>query len=264
MTTGITFAASKNHGGGAEAMSRWAPRFAEALAGALAAEVTLLVTEDYESLLRAVEAGQADVSWLPPLLHARAEAAGAKVVAVTQRGGWLTYRSAVLVGRESRFASSKDLRAIRAAWVDPHSASGYFFPRLELIGLGASFSQELFCGSPEGAFRAVAEGRADLCACFVSNPTADAPARAAQDVARSAGVHAPALRILHVTDQIPPDGIAVGKSLEPSLAARVEEALVSLHDTEAGKRILHELLHADRFVPLTPVLRATLRSWSAG
>src|SRR5207253_9898893 len=116
----------------------------------------LQVAEDYEGLLRVVADGSADVSWLPPLLQARAEAAGARMIAVTQRGGWLTYRSAVLVRRKASWRKAKDLKDVRAAWVDPHSASGYFFPRLELIALGASFSHELFCGSPERAFAAVA------------------------------------------------------------------------------------------------------------
>ena len=257
----ITFAASKNHGGGAVAMSLWAPRFTAVFGALLDLEIKLHVADDYEGLLRAVGDGSADVSWLPPLLQSRAEAAGARMVAVTQRGGWLTYRSAVLVPREAPWREAKDLHGVRAAWVDPHSASGYFFPRLELIALGASFSHELFCGSPERAFAAVASGVADLCACFVSNPTADAPARAAEDVARSAGSHADRLRILHVTDQIPPDGIALGKQLEPELAARIEHALITLHETVQGRGVLHELLHADRFVALTPALRATLRSW---
>src|SRR5438128_4444923 len=121
----ITFAASKNHGGGAVAMSLWAPRFTAVFGALLDAEIKLHVADDYEALLRAVEDGTADVSWLPPLLQARAEAAGARVVAVTQRGGWLTYRSAVLVRREAPWREAKDLHGVRAAWVDPHSASGY-------------------------------------------------------------------------------------------------------------------------------------------
>jgi phosphonate transport system substrate-binding protein len=229
----------------------------------LDADIRLYVADDYEALLRVVEDGTADVSWLPPLLQPRAEAAGARLVAVTQRGGWLTYRSAVLVRREAPWRDAKGLENVRAAWVDPHSASGYFFPRLELVAMGGTFAHELFCGSPERAFAAVASGVADLCACFVSNPTSDAPARAAEDVARSAGSHADRLRIIHVTDQIPPDGIALGRNLEPALGSRIEDALVTLHQTVQGRGVLHELLHADRFVQLTPSLRATLRSWMA-
>lgn len=260
MATNLTFAASSNHGGGPEAMARWGARFGSVLGALLDADVQLQIAHDYESLLRAVEDGTADLSWLPPLLQPRAEASGARVVAVTRRGGSLSYRSAVLVKREAPWREAKDLRGVRAAWVDPHSASGYFFPRLELVARGATFAHELFCGSAEKVFEAVASDLADVCACFVANPLEDALARAAEDVARSAGPHAGQLRILHVTDPIPPDGIAVRRGLEPALASRIEQALTSLHESVQGRTVLQELLHADAFVPLTPALRATLRS----
>jgi phosphate/phosphite/phosphonate ABC transporter binding protein len=257
----VSFAASKNHGGGAEAMALWAPRFASVFGKLLQRPVAVYVADDYEQLLRSVEEGRADVSWLPPLLQSRAEAAGARMVAVTQRAGWLTYRSAVLVRRDGPYRDAASLKDVRAAWVDPFSASGYFFPRLELVGMGATFASEMFCGSPERAFAAVTQGVADLCACFVSNPTADQPGRAAEDVARSVGAHAESLRIVHVTDQIPPDGIAIGRDLDDEAAAKVTQTLVALHETEQGRDVLQQLLHADRFVALTPSLRATLRSW---
>jgi phosphonate transport system substrate-binding protein len=257
----FTLGASSNHGGGAEAMALWGPKLAAVLGELLGTEVRLEVAANYEELLSAVERRAIDVAWLPPLMQARAEAAGARLVAVTQRGGWLTYRSAVLVRRDGPFAGVGALRGVRAAWVDPHSASGYFFPRLELQALGVTFSSETFYGLPERAFSAVASGVADLCACFVSNPTADEPSRAAADVARSAGQYASALRIVHVTDQIPPDGIALGAAVDDEALARIVAALGALHENAQGRSVLRELLHADRFVLLTPALRASLRSW---
>jgi ABC-type phosphate/phosphonate transport system substrate-binding protein len=257
----FNFATSKNHGGGTEAMSIWGPRFCAVLGAMLGTEVALHISADYEALLADVERGVAQAAWLPPLLQARAEASGARLVAVTQRAGWLTYRSAVLVRRDAPWRDVGSLRGVRAAWVDPHSASGYFFPRLELVSKGATFASETFYGLPERTFAAVAADLADLCACFVSNPTADEPGRAAADVARSAGAHGVSLRILHVTDQIPPDGIALSRSVDPLEAERIAAALVAMHQTEQGKNALRELLHADRFVALTDSLRATLRSW---
>ncbi len=243
-------------------MALWAPKLAAVLSGLLGRELKLVVAEDYEELLAMVEGGQADVSWLPPLLQPRAEAAGARTIAVTLRAGWLTYRAAVLVRRDGPHRDASALHGVRAAWIDPHSASGYLFPRIELLAQGTTFSSETFYGTPERTFAAVASGLADLCACFVSNPTSDEPARAAADVARSAGPHAAQLRIIHVTDQIPPDGIAVGPRVSEEDAARISHVLATLHQSEQGKGVLRELLHADRFVALTDSLRATLRSWT--
>src|SRR5260370_1155601 len=44
-----------------------------------------------------------------------------------------------------------ELRAPRAAGVDQTSASGYFFPRQYLVGVGVTFSTETFHGSPNVA-----------------------------------------------------------------------------------------------------------------
>ena len=66
---------------------------------------------------------------------------------------------------------------------------------------------------------------------------------------------------VHVTDQIPPDGIAVGPDLSADEQALVAGALTNLHRDEQGAAVLSQLLHADRFVLLTDALRRSLRSW---
>jgi len=253
-----SFGASRNHVGGAESLALWAPRFAEVLGERLGTQVSLHVAEDYERLLHAVEYGAVQVSWLPPLLQSRAEAAGARLVAVTQRGGRLTYRSAVLVRRDGRFPDARSLRGARAAWLDPFSASGYVFPRLELVALGATFSSETFHGSLASAFDAVARGEADVCACFVGNPTPEDPGRAAADAARTAGPHASELRIVHVTGPIPGDAIAVSRGVPDASCAAIADSLVHLHESGPGLEVIREMLHADCFVRITPEVRAQL------
>src|SRR3954465_3486771 len=104
---------------------------------------------------------------MPPLLHERAGAGGAHLVAVSQRGGALQFRSALLVRIESRFRALEDLRGARAAWSDRHSASGHLYPKQHLGGIARA--GETIFGAPLEAMGPVADGRADLCAAFVSD-----------------------------------------------------------------------------------------------
>src|SRR4051794_37538194 len=110
----------------------WPELLAGALAPGLGSAVVATMSEDYDQLLRQVIAGAVDVAWLPPLLHARAAEQGALLVALPQRGGWLTFRSALLVRKDDPVKNLAGLRGVRAAWRDRSSASGYLFPRLEL------------------------------------------------------------------------------------------------------------------------------------
>jgi ABC-type phosphate/phosphonate transport system substrate-binding protein len=59
------------------------------------------------------------------------------------------------------------------------------------------------------------------------------------------------LRILDVTDPIPPDGMVLAPPLDGRLQAGLRDALLSLHDDAAGARALHALLQAERLMPVT-------------
>jgi ABC-type phosphate/phosphonate transport system substrate-binding protein len=195
-----------------------------------------------------------ELAWLPPLLEVRAAEAGARVVAVGERGGALVFRSALLVRADSPHRTLSDLVGARAAWNDRASASGYLFPRLHLASAGFNLARDLasesFLGSPSSAMAAVADGRADLCACFVRSASAD-PSRALDDVQREFPAARWRLRVLAVTDVIPPDGMVVPASVDKETATKLRAALLGLHETPAGASALQALLGADRLVKPT-------------
>src|SRR5438067_5688630 len=145
----ISLGMSRNH---ARAnVEGWPDLLPQALAKGLGSPVMASMADDYEQLLKCVLDGAVDVAWLPPLLHARAAEQGARLVALPQRGGWLTFRSALLVRKDDPVQNLAGLRGVRAAWRDRSSASGYLFPRLELAARGVSpekaFASEKFYGS---------------------------------------------------------------------------------------------------------------------
>ena len=261
----ISFGLSKNHAG--VNLDAWPPLLSAAVATSLGSPVVSVLADDYDDLNRRVLAGGIDVAWLPPLLHARAAEQGARLVALPQRGGWLTFRSALLVRKDAPIVAPGKLRGVRVAWRDKASASGYLFPRIELAALGATpdkaFASEKFYGSVVGAAQAVAAGEADLCTCWVSDPSARDPERAMAEIEKSIGADlARKLRLLHVTDPIPPDGIVVAAQVLENERAAIAAALLALHTTPEGRAALQTVFQAERLAPVNDALLRSLKSWA--
>jgi ABC-type phosphate/phosphonate transport system substrate-binding protein len=207
-----------------------------------------VVARGYDHLLEGVLIGGVDVAWMPPLLHIEAVARGALLAAVTERGGAAAYRSAVLV-RSPSLATSASRAALRAAWVDRSSASGYIYPRLRCDAPDRPFTltSEAFFGSFETALRALAEGLADVSACYTPLE-AKLGEETLHQIERSVGVILPAVTVWALTDPIPPDGMVLSASSIDQMAVR--DALLQLHTLPRGREALRDLLGADRLVPV--------------
>jgi ABC-type phosphate/phosphonate transport system substrate-binding protein len=134
------------------------------------------------------------------------------------------------------------------------------FPRIDLLAHGVTFASESFHDTAAGAFAAVSAGEADVCAAFVGSATVDAVLGAAE-VLRLYGERVADLRVLHVTDLIPPDGIALSAGAAADESA-VRAALLSLHETAEGAAAVKGLLQAERLVGVADPLKRMLRSWT--
>lgn len=245
----LRFAISRSNGG--PTLLDGARRFATALEKQLGVQISVAVSYDYSALLRTILSGGAELAWMPPLIHGRAVAGGAKLIALTQRGGVLGYHSALLVRGDSGFDSLRALKGVRAAWVDKASASGYLFPRMHLLAAGleprTAFASERFYGSATSACRAVTQREADLCACFLSKATQTADAQREVEATFNTGT---ALRVLDVTTRIPPDGFVTTPSLDSSLSGQIRTTLHNLHLFADGRAALGELLQGERLAPV--------------
>lgn len=261
----IVFGLSRNHAGAN--LDAWPALISAGLAAGLGSPAQVTLAADYEQLLAQLLGGGIDIGWLPPLVHARAVGQGARLVALPLRGGWLTYRSALLVRKDDPVSSPGKLRKVRVAWRDPNSASGYLFPRIELTAKGAppekAFSSERFYGTVIEGARAVIAGQADLCTCHVSDPAARDPERARSEVARVLGAElAEKLRVLHVTAPIPPDGLVVGPRVTNPDCEVITSALLSLNTTPEGQKLLEVVLQAETLSPVADSLLRSLKSWA--
>lgn len=225
--------------------------FCEALGEDLDLDVGGLALWHYDRLIEAMDVGDVDVAWLPPVIALLAATSGRVVpVAIPVRRGVTKYSTAIFTREGGEVASLADLVGRTAAWVDRRSTSGYLLARAHLrasgVDLGRAFRSERFLGSHELVVRAVMEGTADVGATFVyvdPRPGDGLP------VPVRAGWGKESARVLAVAGPIPADVMAASARIEAPLVERFRRALLS--PSRELERAAFELLRADRFLPAT-------------
>lgn len=260
----IRFGVVASFRGSADETRKAAEPFLERLCEAFGEPIELGVAPSYEALLEQLMAGEVDLAWMSPILHIRAVAAGAEMVAVCRRHGSLTYRSAVLVLEGGSVESFHDLRGARFAWTDVDSAAGYMLPRQTLLDLGLGeidFVDETFHPSFLEAAEAVAREKADACACYVRD--SEDPDEARLDLRQNLGADLAAkLRVLVISDPIPCDGLVIGTHVSDDDVAALKKALVAVSTTGFEESAVYKLFQAEALEPMNERIEQILMSWS--
>lgn len=239
--------------------------FCRALALATGLEVTGLGLWYYHRLLAAMEVGDIDIAWLPPILAAQASADGRGApLVIPVRGGVSSYSTALFVRHDSPFRELRDLSAARAAWVDRQSVSGYLLIRAHLRALGLdlerSFVENHFAGSHEAVVDAVLSGRADAGATFLYLDE-NQPEAGGFEGPRSAraGWGQAKVRVIAHAGPIPSDVLAASGRISGDAAARVRDVLLR-RQHPALREAAAALFGTDTFLSPIP---AHLRSLAA-
>ena len=198
--------------------------FCRALGDASGFDVTPVGVWYYQRLLDALNVGDIDVVWLPPILAAQATRdCRAIPIALPVRGGVSAYSTALFAREGSKVRRLEDLQGARAAWVDRQSASGYLLIRAHLRAQGIdpdrTLGEGLFLGSHEEVARAVLEGAADVGATFVYLD-------AERDVPLRAGWGHGKVQLIASAGPIPADVLAVSAHLDPKRARVVQRLLI--------------------------------------
>ncbi|HEX8819023.1 MAG TPA: PhnD/SsuA/transferrin family substrate-binding protein [Archangium sp.] len=217
---------------------------------ALGRRVEVNVASSYDGLAKDLLAGRAEVVWAPPFVCARVEAMGVRVLARGVRRGRSSYRSA-LVARAGAGLSVDKLQGARVAWVDRDSVAGYLLPVASLKARGLeparTFASQQFTGSYRAALEAVRDGTADVASIFCP------PESTGLTFADGVEVVLPGNRegyeLIAYTEESPNDGVPVGMSVAPELVGLLERALLGLHESEDGRRLLEDIFTAERFEP---------------
>ena len=215
------------------------------------AGVDVLVSEvtTYEELALAMRKHKVDLAWLPPIPLIRLEQRASVVPLVSHhRDGATRFHSTMIVRKTSPIVTPTDLRGTHAAWVDPHSASGYVLPRIGLAALGVdprtSFESEQFFHSHEEVVRAVESGRVDCGGTYAGLDSAGA-------VVRGPWTDLPgideSIRVLATFGAIPGDTIAARIDLAPVLRDKLARALVAASADRSNRLLLRDVFGIDEF-----------------
>jgi phosphonate transport system substrate-binding protein len=224
--------------------------FCKALSDATGFEVHGLGGWNYNTLLEALETGEVDLGWLPPLVAMRATSrARVMPIVLPVRNGASSYMTALYARGGSPLREVSDLQGLKAAWVDRQSAAGYIVLRAHLKSLGVdldkAFHENLFFGSHGEVARAVLEGDADVGATFVHvEPDASHPR--GERVVR-AGWGAAEVHVITCAGPIPADVMAASVRVPVSMMRKVQRALVGAGDSELGQAA-RALFGAEGFV----------------
>ncbi|MFO0757569.1 MAG: PhnD/SsuA/transferrin family substrate-binding protein [Byssovorax sp.] len=239
--------------------------FCRALAAATKLDVSGLGLWYYDRLLAAMEVGDVDIAWLPPILAAQAASDGRGVpLVIPVRGGVSAYSTALFVRHDSPFRELGDLSRVKAAWVDRQSVSGYLLIRAHLRALGFEleqmFAENVFTGTHEAVVDAVISGRAQAGATFLYLDE-NQPEAGGFDGPRSAraGWGQAKVRVLAHAGPIPSDVLAASARAPAEITGRVRDALV-LGKNAALREAAAALFGTDTFLAPIP---AHLRSLSA-
>jgi phosphonate transport system substrate-binding protein len=235
--------------------------FCRALAVATGAEVTARGMWHYHRLLEALDTGEVDLAWLPPILALNATARRRVIPLVLPvRNGVSAYSTALFTRPDSRIRTIADLDAARAAWVDRQSAAGYQIIRAYLrtrgVDLDRAFCADQFLGAHDAVARAVLDGEADVGATFVyMDPDGGG--------IRHAGWGKSPVHIVAHAGPIPSDVIAATIRMPAGVSRLVQRVLVEGGNPEL-ERTARALLGAEGFVAPLPEHLEPLESLLGG
>ena len=249
----------------------------EELAGLLEEQldmpVDVIVTDSYNALVVAMQAGQAHVGMFGPIALVQAvDQAGAEAVLQSVRFGSSTYVTQWFTNDTDRFCTTdivtdedgytfcngtdtaesgpvgQDALANITedeiiAFVDEGSASGYYYPATQLQEVGLdpfNLSGAFFAGGHPNAVSAVARGEAT-----VGTSYNDARSSVVEEIPTVGSD----VTVFAWSTNIPNDGIAVGGDLPEDLKTSITDAFLAIADTEDGIAILNAIYNIDGLVP---------------
>jgi len=220
-------------------------RLTRVLSAIVGRQVSVVQSPDYDALTDAIRRGDVDAAWAPPLVSARAEALGARILARPLRRGSVRSRSALLVRIDSSL-QLETLGGTTAAWVDRASLAGHLLPMawLRERGLepGKLFGQQLFLGSYQACIEALLGGEADVAALFAP-PEGHDLRQAVEEVAPGQAAH---VRVLACTMPALHDAWLVAPHVTLTEALRLERGFISARALPEGTSLLRDVVRAER------------------
>ncbi|MFQ3568364.1 MAG: phosphate/phosphite/phosphonate ABC transporter substrate-binding protein [Aggregatilineales bacterium] len=224
------------------------------LSKAIGRPVELVQRRTYEETNRLIEAGEVDFAFVCTSAYiAGHEAFNMQLLVAPEVNGRATYQSFLIVPAESSAQTMEDLRGTVFAFTDPMSHTGRVYPTYLVQQLGSTpqtfFARTFFTYNHDDAIRAVASGVADGAA-VDSLVFHYAVAREPELAER--------VRIIHESPEFGVPPVVVSPTQRPQLRAQLEEILLNMHRTPAGREALASL-GVDDFVIIDDSAYDTVR-----
>ncbi len=204
----------------------------EYLSKKIGKKVDVVVPTSYGATVQGLISDKVHIAYMDslPFILASSEIP-LEIIAVEKRKGRTEYDSLIVVGKESKIQTIKDLKGKKIAFSSQTSTSGFLFPVSHLVeqnqikkheDLNQYFSQVIYAGGYDKALLAVANGQSDVAA--FSDYAFEGPKA---DLYGTAEIRSK-VRILARISGVPTHLIASSKKLSPDLIKKIQTALLEL------------------------------------
>ena len=204
--------------------------------------VHVTMSIDYTTVVEAMKSRKVDVGFLPPDGYVLAHKQGAADVllqalrfGVKQPGGEATkdlvnsYRAEIVVRKNSKIKSWKDLKGKKIAVQTPTSSAGYVYPVAELQEKGLNVLKDCKLVTVTGHDQAVLDVlNGDTDAAFVFEDARNLVKGDVPDIMKR-------VVPIYFTKPIPNDTIAVRSDMSPKFKKKLAKAFIEIGESKEGK-----------------------------
>jgi phosphonate transport system substrate-binding protein len=240
----VEFVPSQN----AETLEAKAKPLEKLLSARLGIPVKVSVSTDYNTIIEAMGSKQVDVGFLPPTAYVLAKQKNyADLLLQAERYGInpadgsnttqlvTSYRSEIIVKKDSPIKTLKDLKGKKIAWQDVTSTAGYIYPAAEMKKAGIDPQKDVTGITVQGhdkGILAVLNGDVDAAAVFED----------ARNVVKNDNPNVfNETRVLYYTQPIPNDTICVRPDMDPAWKKKIQDAFISISKDPQGKKIIYDV-----------------------
>lgn len=210
--------------------------------------VTVSVSTNYNTIVEAMASEKVDVGFLPPTAYVQAHEKGAaNVILQAQRFGVNDetgapneklvdfYKSMFIVKADSDIKSVKDLKGKKIAFQDVTSSAGYVWPAAALMDEKIDPLTDVEGITVKGHDQAViALLNGDVDAAVIFQDARNIVKGDYPDVFDKT-------RVLHFTEPIPNDTIAIRSDMSEEWAKKIQDAFIEIGKDESGHAIIKDI-----------------------
>ncbi|HHC9871879.1 TPA: phosphate/phosphite/phosphonate ABC transporter substrate-binding protein [Staphylococcus aureus] len=210
--------------------------------------VKVSVSTNYNTIVEAMKSKKVDVGFLPPTVYTLAhDQKAADLLLQAQRFGVKedgsaskelvdSYKSEILVKKDSKIKSLKDLKGKKIALQDVTSTAGYTFPLAMLKNeAGINATKDMKIVNVKGHDQAVISLlNGDVDAAAVFNDARNTVKKDQPNVFK-------ATRILKLTQAIPNDTISVRPDMDKDFQEKLKKAFIDIAKSKEGHKIISEV-----------------------